>query len=132
MPYAALVTVLALVEFLVFMGLVARARSRYGIQAPATSGQEIFDRCFRVQMNTLEQLLLFIPTLWIFAAYVSEPWAALAGVVFIIGRAIYAASYIRDPKSRSLGFGLTALPTLLMMLGIVIWAIHAVIVTATA
>jgi uncharacterized MAPEG superfamily protein len=128
MPYVALVTVFALIEFMVFAGLVGRARARYGIHAPATSGHEMFDRCFRVHMNTLEQLVMFIPTLWIFATFVSELWAALAGVVFIIGRAIYAAAYIRDPKSRSLGFALTALPTLLMMLGIVVWALYAIVV----
>lgn len=128
MPYVALVTVLALLEFQWFGWLVAKARGRFGINAPATTGNEVFDRYFRVQMNTQEQLVLFLPTLWIFASFVSPIWAAALGAVFVIGRAIYAASYIRDPKKRALGFALTALPTLLMLIGIAVWAVRAIVV----
>jgi glutathione S-transferase len=126
MPYVAVVTVVALLEFLFFGIQVARARAKYGIHAPATSGHEIFDRHFRVQMNTLEQLVMFLPTLWIFARFVSPLWAASFGFVFIIGRAVYAVSYVRDPKRRSLGFALTSLPNLIMMVWIVVWAIEAI------
>ena len=132
MPYVALVTVLALLEFQWFGLMVARARTQFGIKAPATTGNEVFERYFRVQMNTLEQLVMFLPSLWIFAHFVSPIWAAALGAVFVIGRAIYAASYIRDPKTRSLGFALTALPTLLMLLGIVVWAVRAIIVLGAA
>lgn len=125
MPYVAIVTILALIEFLWFGFMVGRARIKFGIRAPATTGNEVFERYFRVQMNTLEQLVLFLPALWIFAAYVSPVWAAALGAVFVIGRAIYAATYIRNPKSRSLGFALTALPTLAMMIGILVWGIRA-------
>ena len=132
MPYVALVTVLALLEFQWFGLLVARARGQFGIKAPATTGNEIFERYFRVQMNTLEQLVLFLPSLWIFAHFVSPIWAAALGAVFVIGRAVYAASYIRDPKTRSLGFALTALPTLLMLIGIAVWAVRAIMVLESA
>ena len=130
MPFVALVTVLALGQFFWLALLVARSRVRYGVAAPATTGHEVFERHFRVQMNTLEQLLLFLPCLWIFASYISPLWAAALGVVFVIGRAIYATSYVRDPKSRSLGFGLTAFPTLAMMIGIVVWAVRAILLRA--
>lgn len=126
MPYVALVTVIALLEFLWLGILVARARTKFGIPAPATIGNELFERQFRVHMNTLEQLVVFLPTLWIFARFVSPLWAAALGVVFIIGRAIYAVAYMRDPKRRALGFALTALPTMAMMVGIVVWAIKAI------
>lgn len=126
MPFVAIVTVLALGQFF-WLGLqVARARTRYGVAAPAVSGNEVFERHFRVQMNTLEQLVMFLPSLWIFANYISPLWAAALGVVFIIGRAIYATSYVRDPRSRALGFGLSAFPTLAMMIGIVVWAVRAI------
>lgn len=125
MHYVAIVTVVALLEFLVFGFLVARARAKYGIAAPAVSGNEMFERYFRVQMNTLEQLLQFLPVLWIFAHYANANWAAVLGVVFIIGRAVYCRSYVRDPKTRSLGFALTALPILIMMIGILWQAIRA-------
>jgi glutathione S-transferase len=130
MPFVAIVTVLALAQFFWLATQVARARARYGIAAPAVSGNELFERHFRVQMNTLEQLVLFLPSLWIFANYISPLWAAALGVVFIIGRAIYATAYVRDPKSRSLGFGLTAFPILAMMIGILAWAVRAIVLGA--
>ena len=125
MPYVAIVTVLALLEFLFFGIQVGKARVTYGVHAPATTGNEVFERYFRVQMNTLEQLVMFLPILWIFARFISPLWAAGFGIVVVIGRAIYAASYVKDPKSRSLGFALTALPTRLMMIWILVWAVNA-------
>jgi hypothetical protein len=132
MAYVVIVTALALIEFLWLGILVGRARAKYGVAAPAMSGNEMFERHFRVHMNTLEQLVLFLPSLWIFASYVSPIWAAALGAVFIVGRAIYAISYVRDPKSRSLGFLLTALPSMVMLIGILVWGIRALVVTAAA
>lgn len=126
MPYVAIVTVAALIEFLWFGILVGRARAKYGISAPATTGNEVFERYFRVHMNTLEQLIVFLPTLWLFAYFISPLWAAGFGVVFIIGRAIYCPSYVKNPKSRSLGFLLTVFPTFAMLIGILVWAVRAI------
>src|SRR5262249_10316110 len=117
MPFVAIVTVLALLEFFWLSLEVGKARSRYGIAAPATTGNELFERHFRVHMNTQEQLVMFLPSLWMFAHFVSPLWAAALGIVFILGRAIYAISYVRDPKSRGLGFGLSFFPTFVMMIG---------------
>ena len=130
MPYVAIVTVLALLEYQFFGIMVGRARGRYGIAAPATTGHEVFERHFRVHMNTLEQLALFLPALWIFGYYVSEVWAAGLGAVWIVGRAIYCMLYVKEPKSRTLGFALTALPMLAMLLGILIWAVRALVMTS--
>jgi glutathione S-transferase len=129
MPYVAIVTVLALLEYQFFGIMVGRARGRYGIAAPATTGHEVFERHFRVHMNTLEQLALFLPALWIFGYYVNEVWAAGLGAVWIVGRAIYCMLYVKEPKSRTLGFALTALPMLAMLLGILIWAVRALVMT---
>lgn len=126
MPFVAIVTVLALLQFVWLALQVAKARGRYGVAAPATTGHEVFERHFRIHMNTQEQLVQFLPTLWIFAVYISSLWAAALGVVFVIGRVVYAASYVRDPKTRTLGFGLTAFPTAAMMIGILIWAARAI------
>lgn len=130
MPFVVIVTVLALLQFLWLSIQVAQARGRYGIAAPATAGNELFERHFRVQMNTLEQLVLFLPALWMFAAYVSPLWAAAVGVVFVLGRAVYAMSYVRNPQKRSLGFALTALPTVVMLIGSAVWAVRATLMGA--
>lgn len=131
MAWVALVIVLALFEFFVFQAMVGRARGRYGVPAPATTGNEIFERHFRVQQNTLEQLLLFLPSIWLFATFISATWAAALGAVFLLGRAIYAVGYVRDPKSRGLGFGLTILPNLALMVGALVGAIRGIIAVAS-
>jgi|SoiMethySBSTD1v2_1073268.scaffolds.fasta_scaffold219562_2 uncharacterized MAPEG superfamily protein len=130
MPYVAIVTVLALIEYIVLGMLVGRAREKFAIPAPATSGHPEFERYFRVHMNTLEQLVIFLPAVWIFASFVSPVWASAAGAVFIVGRAVYARSYIRDPKSRSLGFALSMLPMLALLIGILVWAIRSLLPAA--
>lgn len=127
MPYVAIVTVVALLQFFWFGWQVGVARSKYNIPAPAVSGNEAFERVFRVHMNTLEQLVVFLPALWIFASFISPIWAAALGAVFIIGRALYARSYVKDPQSRSAGFAMSAIPVLLLMIGILIWAVWALV-----
>jgi hypothetical protein len=125
MPYVYLMIALALVEFLLFGAAVGWARATYKVHAPATTGNETFERYFRVQMNTLEQLIIFLPAIWIFAQYFSPLLAAALGAVFIIGRFIYFRSYIRNPQSRSTGFGLTAFPNMVLLGGAIIGAIRA-------
>ena len=127
MHYVAIVTVVALLQFFWFGWQVGVARGKYNIAAPATSGNEMFERVFRVHMNTLEQLVVFLPALWIFASFVSALWAAILGAVFIVGRAIYAVTYVQDPKKRSAGFALTALPELALLIGILVWAVMALV-----
>lgn len=127
MHYVAIVTAVALLQFVWFGWQVGVARAKYNIAAPAISGNDMFERHFRVQMNTQEQLLVFLPALWIFASFISPLWAAVLGAIFVVGRAVYATTYVRDPKSRSIGFALTALPNLLMLLGILIWAVWALV-----
>lgn len=132
MPYVAIVTVVALLQFIWFGWQVGVARGKYNIPAPAVSGNEIFDRVFRVHVNTLETLVVFLPALWIFAFFISPVWAAALGAVYIIGRAIYARSYVKDPKARSLGFGLSMIPALLLLIGILIWAVWALVKAPSA
>ena len=117
MAIVAIVAVLAIIEYLVFAMLVGRARGLYGVQAPATSGHEMFDRYYRVQQNTVEQLIAFLPGLWIFANYVSPLWAALVGVIFIVGRVVYLIGYTKDPESRGAGFVLSFIPTVILVIG---------------
>jgi glutathione S-transferase len=83
-------------------------------------------------MNTQEQLLLLLPSLWMFAHFISPIWAAVLGAIYLIGREIYARSYVRDPQSRELGFVISIVPIAAMMAGIAIWAICAILATAQA
>jgi glutathione S-transferase len=131
MPYLAIVTALALLEYMAISILVGRARGKYGIKAPATSGHPVFDRTFRVHQNTLEQLVVFVPSLWLFGTYVNAVWGALIGLVFIVGRVIYVQGYIADPEKRGPGFGLGFLANIVLLVGGLIGALM-VLVSATA
>ena len=115
MPALVLVTILALLQFFFFATQVSRARSRYGVAAPASSGHEIFERYFRVQMNTLELLVMFVPALWLAAFYVAPIWPLALGVLYLIGRLIYFRSYVADPGKRGPGFGLSMLPIVVLL-----------------
>jgi glutathione S-transferase len=117
MKLVVLVTALALVEYLVFGILVERARAQYGVSAPAVTGDPIFERYHRVHQNMLEGLVVFLPSLWLFATYVSEPVAALLGAVFIAGRAVYARLYILEPSRRGVGVGIHFSATVILLLG---------------
>lgn len=110
-----IVCALALVQFIGFGMLVGAARNKYGVHAPATSGHPAFDRLYRVQMNTLELLVAFIPALYLASRYWSPNVVAAAGVVYLVGRLVYLRAYAKDPASRGLGFALSVFPILAML-----------------
>jgi uncharacterized membrane protein YecN with MAPEG domain len=116
------VIALALIQFFWFGIQVGRARTRFGIPAPAISGNADFERVFRVQMNTLEQLIIFVPSMWMFARYVSPSWAAGLGIVYVIGRFVYAQGYAKAANKRGPGFALSSLPVLILLFGSLIGA----------
>lgn len=123
MELVVLVVMLALLQYIWFAMQVGKARVQYGINAPAMSGHAVFERHLRVQMNTLEQLVIFIPAAFSYA-YLADAlgwWgsqiAAALGVIYLIGRAIYAKAYVRDPAQRSLGFLLTFAPSAVLIVG---------------
>jgi glutathione S-transferase len=117
MAYVDIVTALAVLQFIVFAFKVGGARGRYGVKAPATTGNEIFERHFRVQQNTLELLIALVPGLYLFSRYWSPPIAAALGVIYLIGREVYAAGYVKEPAKRSAGYGLSLTPTVILVLG---------------
>lgn len=127
MVWIEIVTVLALLQYLFFGALVGRARYRYDVMAPAITGHEAFERLYRVQMNTLEQLIAFLPGLWLAAHYWSPAWMAAVGAFFLVGRQMYLQSYTRTPAKRSLGYALSFFPTVLLLLAGLAGAVMAAV-----
>jgi glutathione S-transferase len=123
----ALVTLLALALYFTMSINVARARGKYGVAAPATTGHPDFERAYRIQANTLEGLIVFLPALWIFTVFSALDYVAAGlGLVWIVGRVLYMTGYSRAAEARGLGFGIQALASILLVLGglgYVVWAL---------
>jgi uncharacterized membrane protein YecN with MAPEG domain len=113
----AIVTILALLLYFVMAFQVGRGRTKYGVPAPAISGNPEFERLFRVQANTLEWLPIFLPSLWLFAFLWSDRVAAGVGLVWIAGRWLYMTGYARAANARSAGFAVQALATAVLLFG---------------
>jgi glutathione S-transferase len=110
-PLTSLITLLTVLLMFITTVIVGKARVKYAIMAPATSGHEMFDRAYRVQMNTMEAALMMLPSLWIYAVFNGETGAFAMGVIWLLGRVWYAQSYLTNPARRGPGFGI-ALVTL--------------------
>jgi glutathione S-transferase len=117
MNFVDLIAVLAIIQLIFFGVLVGRARGLYGIKAPAVSGHEMFERAYRVQMNTLELMVVFLPALFIASKYWPPAYVASVGAIYLLGRLIYWRSYVAAPASRGLGFGLSMIPILTLLIG---------------
>ena len=116
MELVALVTLLMAAQLIYFSLKVGMARGKYDIQAPATSGHEIFDRTYRVHINSVEQLLIVLPAMWVCGYYFNAKLAAALGLAYLIGRFIYGVRYVADPSSRSAGMGIGFLAYIVMIL----------------
>ena len=123
--YTSLITTLSLLLYVAMLVFVGRARGRYKLDAPAVTGNPDFERVFRVQQNTVENLVVYLPSLWLFAALVSDRWAALIGVVWIVGRVIYARGYYTEASKRGTGFIISGIATATLLLGALIGAVRA-------
>lgn len=117
MALVTMVSMLALLEYMYFGFKVGAARGKYGINAPATTGDEQFERVYRIHYNTLEQLIVFLPALWAFAMYVNDLAAAGLGGLFLIGRMVYSIAYTRNPATRGAGFLMSFVATVVLSLG---------------
>ena len=116
----ALVTLAALIQYFL-MGLnVGRARGRLNVPAPATQGHPEFERLYRVQLNTLEWLVIYLPSLWMFAHFYDVRIAAALGVVWILGRILYMTGYTKEASKRGPGFGIQFLATAILLIGALI------------
>ena len=116
MAFIHFLALLAVLQYLYFGVLVGRARLRYHVKAPAVTGDEHFERAYRVQMNTLEQLIIFLPALLIAGHYVPGVWVSALGVAYLVGRMLYGCAYVRDPASRGPGFIIAMVANVLLLL----------------
>jgi uncharacterized MAPEG superfamily protein len=123
MTFVSIVALLALIEYMVIGLLTGRARGTYNIEAPATTGHPVFERWYRVQQNTIEQLVIFLPAVFLFANYASTRLAGWLGLAFIVGRLVYARSYVADPASRGPGFIISFSANAILVLGALLAAI---------
>jgi uncharacterized MAPEG superfamily protein len=128
---SAVVTVLTVLFGLYTMVLVGRMRGKHGVQAPAMTGAPEFERAVRVQMNTLEQFVLFLPVLWLATIYpvVSGYLAPGLGFVWLVGRVLYASGYMADPAKRSVGFLIGGVALLGLLTLSIVGIVHAWLVT---
>jgi glutathione S-transferase len=125
--YTAAATLLVLLLHQYVTMMVAQARAKYGIKAPAVTGNEHFERAYRVQMNTVEQIVFFLPAMWLCAVLLSDIGAAVGGVIWVIGRVIYAISYANDPTKRGPGIGIATLAQYALWLGAAVGLVRAAI-----
>jgi glutathione S-transferase len=124
-PLTALVTTVSLAVYLWVTLKVGGARAKHGVKAPAIDGPPEFQRIFRVQQNTLEQLALYLPALWVFAAAWGDVAAAAVGVLWPVGRVIYALTYYQAAEKRGAGFGITFLSAGILLIGSLVGAVMA-------
>ena len=122
MVLVGIVTLIMLVQYIGFTLLVGKQRVTHGIKAPATTGHLLFDRAYRVQMNTLEQLVIALPAMWLCGWSFSPIVAALLGLLFVFGRLLYALGYMSDPDKRGAGMGLGFL-AYCGMIGCALWGL---------
>lgn len=127
MDWVIIVTVLALLQYTLFGVQVGTMRAKHDAKAPAMSGAPEFERMFRVHYNTMEQLIILLPVMWIYAHIVNPIWAAGFGAVYLVARFIYRSAYLKDPSGRSLGFTLSFLPAVVMAVWVLVVAVLNVI-----
>ncbi|NJK34817.1 MAG: MAPEG family protein [Oscillatoriales cyanobacterium SM2_2_1] len=120
LSYPAFVSALAL---LLYFGLgiwVGASRVKHQIMPPRITGNEQFEQVFRAHQNTLEQLMLFLPSLWLYAVFLSPTTGAIAGMIWVVGRLAYAIGYASAPQNRMYGNSIASLALLYLLIG-VLW-----------
>src|SRR5262245_7765284 len=117
MVWVSAVVLVAILQYIVLGMAVGMARGRFKIHAPATTGHPTFERLFRAHANTLEMLIAFVPGVWLYGWYISQTWATALGILFIAARILYVFQYVRDPKTREIGAGLSFLVVIILIVG---------------
>ena len=128
-PWTSLVTIAALIVYFVVTVNVGRARLKYQVKPPQMSGNPDFERVVRVQQNTLEQLILFLPAVWLFSIFTNPIWGAGIGLVWVVGRIIFAWGYYQAAEKRTAGFAISTLATLTLLLGTLVGIVLSLVQT---
>ena len=128
MDWIAVIILLAVTQLMVFGMITGFSRGKFDVKAPATTGNEDWERRFRVQQNTMEHLVAFIPAIWLCATYTSVALAIGLGCIYLVGRIIYAIGYIKAPPKRAPGMMASFFPTALLVLA----ALGGALMTALA
>jgi glutathione S-transferase len=127
--FTAVVTLFAVILYFWIGFRVGQARVKFAVKPPATTGHPDFERAFRIQMNTLEWMPIFLPAIWLAAIYVSDIGAALLGIVWIAGRVLYMRGYAEAAEKRETGFFVQAIAAgvlwLAALIGVVASMLHA-------
>jgi len=123
MEAMAIVTALALIQMVFFAIQVGKAREKHGVSAPKMSGHEEFEREFRVHQNTLEQIVVFLPAMWMFGYFVHPYWGAGVGLVYLLSRFLYRHKYVSDPGSRGSAFIMGFAAIAVLLLGSIVGAV---------
>jgi glutathione S-transferase len=126
-PWTSLVTTSTLLVYLVLTINVGRARAKYKVPVPQMSGEPNFERVLRVQQNTLEQMVFFLPALWLFSFYVNPLWGAGIGAVWVLGRIIYAWGYYQAAEKRGIGFAISSMSGIVLLLGAIAGIIQSLV-----
>ncbi|MBD2297490.1 MAPEG family protein [Nostoc sp. FACHB-87] len=126
-PWTSLITALTLLLYSVITINVGRARAKYKVMPPQMTGDPNFERVLRVQQNTLEQTILFLPGLWLFSVYINPLWGAVIGAIWLIGRIVYAWGYYQAAEKRMIGFAITTMSGMVLLLGSLIGIILALV-----
>ncbi len=116
MEYTVLIILIALLQYIYFLGKVAYYRGKLDVHAPKTVGNDVWERIYRVQQNTTEQLIIFIPALFLFSEFVSSTWVILPGIAYLLGRVLYSIRYVKNPNSRGLGMALSIFSSFIMII----------------
>ncbi|MBX3504553.1 MAG: MAPEG family protein [Parvibaculum sp.] len=119
-PLTGLVTIITLIVYFWMAYKVGKARGAFNIPAPRMDGPDDFLRVLRVQGNTAENLLLFLPALWLFALTIGDLWAAAIGIFYPIGRVLYARGYYAAALKRSTGFTVGLASSMILLIGALI------------
>ncbi len=126
-PITSLAIILIVLLQFCFAFLVGKARGRSGISAPAMSGDAGLERALRVQGNTIEQVVMFLPALLIAMPLLGDIYSAILAAIWIVGRVLFANGYMREPKTRGPGFLITVLALAVTVICAIVGAVRTLI-----